>query len=169
MKGVRRNHSVRDRGVHTAPFYVLIGADMPAVLAEIAFVSNPETEARLRTASYRDLLARSLFGGVKSYLEALSRTQTTPIDPVEPALYSGRWEAVPLRMLLLQDPAITWIKVEKPTFDLVGLVLGSFKLAGFMVVAALLVGILIGAVLVLARRRATPAPPLDDVSLHLDR
>ena len=48
------------------------------------------------------------------------------------------------------------------------LVLGSFKLAGFMVVAALLVGILIGAVLVLARRRATPAPPLDDVSLHLD-
>ncbi len=76
VKGLRRKHNVRDRGVHTAPFYVLIGAEMPAVLAEIAFVSNPETERRLRTAGYRDLLARSLLVGVKSYLEALNRTQT---------------------------------------------------------------------------------------------
>jgi N-acetylmuramoyl-L-alanine amidase len=76
VKGVQRTHRVRDRGVQTAPFYVLIGADMPAVLAEIAFVSNPEAEHRLKTASYRDVLARSLFRGVKSYLEALSRTQT---------------------------------------------------------------------------------------------
>lgn len=75
VRGVRRNHSVQDRGVHTAPFYVLIGADMPAVLAELAFVSHPETERRLRTSDYRDLLARSLFGGVKSYLESLNRTQ----------------------------------------------------------------------------------------------
>ena len=76
VKGVRRTHSVRDRGVHTAPFYVLIGADMPAVLAELAFVSNPDTERRLKTSAYRDLLAQSLFGGVKSYLESLNRTQT---------------------------------------------------------------------------------------------
>jgi N-acetylmuramoyl-L-alanine amidase len=76
VKGLRRKHSVRDRGVHTAPFYVLIGADMPAVLAELAFVSNPDTERRLKTSAYRDLLAQSLFGGVKSYLESLNRTQT---------------------------------------------------------------------------------------------
>jgi N-acetylmuramoyl-L-alanine amidase len=76
VKGVRRTHNVQDRGVHTAPFYVLIGAEMPAVLAELAFVSNPETERRLRTSAYRDLLAESLFGGVKSYLESLNRTQT---------------------------------------------------------------------------------------------
>jgi N-acetylmuramoyl-L-alanine amidase len=76
VKGARRAHRVRDRGVQTAPFYVLIGADMPAVLAEIAFVSNPATERRLKTASYRDVIARSLFRGVKSYLESLSRTQT---------------------------------------------------------------------------------------------
>ena len=76
VKGLRRKHKVQDRGVHTAPFYVLIGAEMPAVLAEIAFVSNPETERRLKTADYRDLLARSLLMGVKSYLEALNRTQT---------------------------------------------------------------------------------------------
>jgi N-acetylmuramoyl-L-alanine amidase len=84
VKGVRRKHRVRDRGVHTAPFYVLIGADMPAVLAEIAFVSNPETESRLRAASYRDLLARSLFGGVKVYLESLSRTQTRQLTQSSP-------------------------------------------------------------------------------------
>jgi len=72
-------------------------------------------------------------------------------------------------MFLLQEPAITWVKVEKPVFDLAALVLGSFKLAGILLVAALLVGVLIGVVLVLSRRRATPAPPLDDVSLHLDR
>ncbi len=82
VKGVKRNHSVRDRGVHTAPFYVLIGADMPAVLAEIAFVSNPAAEKRLKTAAYRDLLARSLLGGVKSYLEALNRTQTRQLTQV---------------------------------------------------------------------------------------
>jgi hypothetical protein len=71
-------------------------------------------------------------------------------------------------MFLLQEPAITWVKVEKLTFDLVGVVLGSFKLAGILLVAALLVGVLTGVVLVLSRRRATSAPPLDDVSLHLD-
>ena len=73
--GVRQEHEVRDRGVHTAPFYVLIGANMPAVLAEIAFVSNPEDERRLKTPEYREVLARSLLSGVKSYLEALNRTQ----------------------------------------------------------------------------------------------
>ena len=45
VKGVRGTHKVRDRGVHTAPFYVLIGADMPAVLAEIGFVSHPRDRA----------------------------------------------------------------------------------------------------------------------------
>jgi N-acetylmuramoyl-L-alanine amidase len=75
VAGVRQQHGVRDRGVHTAPFYVLIGANMPAVLAEIAFVSNPEDEKRLRGGDYREVLARSLLSGVKSYLEALNRTQ----------------------------------------------------------------------------------------------
>jgi N-acetylmuramoyl-L-alanine amidase len=73
VAGVRREHGVPDRGVHTAPFYVLIGANMPAVLAEIAFVSNPEDERRLKSPEYREVLARSLLRGVSSYLEALNR------------------------------------------------------------------------------------------------
>jgi N-acetylmuramoyl-L-alanine amidase len=75
VAGVRQEHQVPDRGVHTAPFYVLIGANMPAVLAEIAFVTNPEDEKRLKSPEYRELLARSLLRGVRSYLEALNRTQ----------------------------------------------------------------------------------------------
>jgi N-acetylmuramoyl-L-alanine amidase len=74
---VRASHSeVQDRGVRTAPFYVLIGANMPSVLAEISFVSNPEDERLLRTTDHRDKIARSLFDGVKAYLEGLSRNQT---------------------------------------------------------------------------------------------
>jgi N-acetylmuramoyl-L-alanine amidase len=76
VDGVRPQHPVEDRGVHTAPFYVLIGANMPAVLAEIAFVSNPDEEKRLKRPEYRDVLARSILQGVRNYLEALNRTQT---------------------------------------------------------------------------------------------
>jgi len=75
VAGVRAHHAVPDRGVHTAPFYVLIGANMPAILAEIAFVSNPEDEKRLKSPEYREVLAESLLRGVRGYLEALNRTQ----------------------------------------------------------------------------------------------
>jgi hypothetical protein len=69
--------------------------------------------------------------------------------------------------MLTIGPAITWIKVEKPTFDLVGVVLGSFKLAGVLLVVALALGVVLGGALILARRRPLPAP-MDEVSLHLD-
>jgi N-acetylmuramoyl-L-alanine amidase len=67
------NSRVNDRGVRTAPFYVLIGANMPSVLAEIAFVSHPEEEKLLRKGDYRDRIARTLVTGVKAYLESLNR------------------------------------------------------------------------------------------------
>jgi N-acetylmuramoyl-L-alanine amidase len=67
---------VSDRGVRTAPFYVLIGANMPSILAEIAFVSNPQEERLLRTPEYRDRIARSLLDGVRAYLDSLGRPRT---------------------------------------------------------------------------------------------
>jgi N-acetylmuramoyl-L-alanine amidase len=69
-----RDPSIPDRGVHTAPFYVLIGANMPSILAEIAFVSNPNDERMLKTGEYREAIARSLFLGVRSYLDSLNRS-----------------------------------------------------------------------------------------------
>jgi N-acetylmuramoyl-L-alanine amidase len=67
--------AVPDRGVRTAPFYVLIGANMPSVLAEISFVSNPHDEKLLRTPQHRDRIAESLFEGVRAYLDALNRAR----------------------------------------------------------------------------------------------
>jgi hypothetical protein len=69
--------------------------------------------------------------------------------------------------MLLAGPAVTWIKVEKPTLDLVGVVLGSFRLAGFLLLVALVLGVLFGAALIRSRRRPH-ATPLDEVSLHLN-
>jgi hypothetical protein len=48
---------------------------------------------------------------------------------------------------------ITWIKVEKPLFDLVGVVLSSFKIAGLVAGTALVLGGLLGALLILRHRR----------------
>ena len=70
--------------------------------------------------------------------------------------------------MLTAGPAVTWIKVEKPTLDLVGVVLGSFHLAGVLLVVAFALGVLFGIALIRSRRRLLP-PPLDEVSLHLDR
>jgi N-acetylmuramoyl-L-alanine amidase len=55
------------RGVKQAPFYVLGGAAMPAVLVEIGFISNPSEEQRLRDDGYRDRIARALVAGVAAY------------------------------------------------------------------------------------------------------
>jgi hypothetical protein len=70
-------------------------------------------------------------------------------------------------LLAALEPAVTWIKVEKPTFDLVGVVLGSFRLAGALLVLALALGVLLGAALLRSRRRPRPTP-IEAVSLHLD-
>ena len=63
--------------------------------------------------------------------------------------------------------AVTWIKVEKPSFDLVGVVLDSFRVAGILLVFALLLGVVFGAALILSRRRPSPTAA-ERVSLHLD-
>jgi N-acetylmuramoyl-L-alanine amidase len=67
--------AIQDRGVRTAPFYVLIGANMPSVLAEISFVSNPQDEKLLRTPEHRDRIAESLFEGVRDYLDSLNHAR----------------------------------------------------------------------------------------------
>src|ERR1700680_4535649 len=67
-----KNPGVRDRGVKKAPFIVLIGANMPSILAEISFVSNPGDEHRLGTSEYRQKIAAPLSRGIAKYVSGLS-------------------------------------------------------------------------------------------------
>jgi N-acetylmuramoyl-L-alanine amidase len=56
-----------DHGVKQAPFYVLAGARMPAVLLEVGFLSNEEEAARLRRREYRDRIAEAVAEGIRAY------------------------------------------------------------------------------------------------------
>ena len=67
-----RNAGIRNRGVKKAPFIVLIGANMPSILAEISFVSNPGDERNLKTPEYRQKIAESLYRGIAKYVSGLS-------------------------------------------------------------------------------------------------
>jgi N-acetylmuramoyl-L-alanine amidase len=63
---------VRDRGVRKAPFVVLIGADMPSILTEISFLSNPSDEQLLKKPEHRQHIAEGVYQGVASYLQSLN-------------------------------------------------------------------------------------------------
>lgn len=67
-----RGTPMRNRGVKKAPFIVLIGANMPSILAEISFVSNPTDEKKLTTPEYRQKIAESLYKGISKYVNSLS-------------------------------------------------------------------------------------------------
>jgi N-acetylmuramoyl-L-alanine amidase len=58
---------LRDRGVKQAPFRVLMGAGMPAVLVELGFLSNPEEERRLLASDYRGQLVDALVRAISRY------------------------------------------------------------------------------------------------------
>ena len=73
----KQTKGLRNRGVRKAPFMVLVGAKMPAVLAEVGFLSNPEDEKLLKSSSYRQKIANHLFEGVRGYSDTLSKVTLT--------------------------------------------------------------------------------------------
>jgi N-acetylmuramoyl-L-alanine amidase len=79
------NPGMKDRGVKKAPFVVLIGAQMPSILAEISFLTNPDDAEQLQEGSYRQRIAESLDAGVEHYLRGLSGAR-----PVEKAKSSSK-------------------------------------------------------------------------------
>jgi N-acetylmuramoyl-L-alanine amidase len=83
---------VKNRGVRKAPFVVLIGADMPSILTEISFLSNPADEQLLKKPEHRQRVAEGLYSGVSQYLQSLNSmtvnrsakpARTTPVAAVE--------------------------------------------------------------------------------------
>ncbi|MBW1726812.1 MAG: N-acetylmuramoyl-L-alanine amidase, partial [Deltaproteobacteria bacterium] len=60
---------IKNRGVKKAPFYVLLGARMPAILIEASFISNPRECKRLTSAKYQELLCEGILNGIQKYVE----------------------------------------------------------------------------------------------------
>jgi N-acetylmuramoyl-L-alanine amidase len=72
VQAPRGGKNGRDLGVKQAPFLVLIGADMPAILIETGFISHPAEERKLAGPKYRTHLARAILAGIKEYIAAIN-------------------------------------------------------------------------------------------------
>ncbi|CAN5763125.1 hypothetical protein BH24ACI5_BH24ACI5_06330 [soil metagenome] len=70
------NTALRNIGVKQAPFVVLIGAEMPSVLAEMSFVTNKQDAARLKTGAYRQRIAEALLDAVLRYQQSLKQMRS---------------------------------------------------------------------------------------------
>ena len=68
VKRLRRTDpELNDRGVKTAPFVVLVATDMPAILAEVSCLSNPDEAERLATTKHRQAIAEALVNGIQAF------------------------------------------------------------------------------------------------------
>ena len=76
----------RNRGVKTAPFYVLLGAQVPSVLVEVAYLSNRKDEQLLEDAAYRGKIAQSIAQGIRSYHGTLVRKTSLEAGPTAVAV-----------------------------------------------------------------------------------
>jgi N-acetylmuramoyl-L-alanine amidase len=71
-KKIRTRFSdVKNLGVKQGPFYVLVGASMPSILVETAFLSNAVEESRLKDPAYQEMTANGILEGVRSYITSL--------------------------------------------------------------------------------------------------
>jgi N-acetylmuramoyl-L-alanine amidase len=73
----KETKGIRNRGVRKAPLMVLIGAKMPAILAEVSFLSNANDEKLLKTSDHRDKIAEALFEGISAYADTLGSVTVT--------------------------------------------------------------------------------------------
>lgn len=67
LKSVRASYKVSDGGVREAPFWVLVGALMPAVLIEIGYISHPEESQKIANSKYQDHIAKGIADGIDEY------------------------------------------------------------------------------------------------------
>ena len=62
---------IKNLGVKQGPFYVLVGATMPSILVETAFLSNAQEETRLRNPDYQEMTAEGIMEGIRIYISSL--------------------------------------------------------------------------------------------------
>jgi N-acetylmuramoyl-L-alanine amidase len=68
-----KKYAIRDRGPHEAPFFVLIGANMPAVLVELGYITNADEAKRLSSEAYMHSLAQGMADGIAAYKKRIER------------------------------------------------------------------------------------------------
>lgn len=66
---------VKGNGIKGAPFYVLVGTHMPAVLVEVSFISNLKEEARLKDDGYIDEIVKGITSGIKAYVKEMGASE----------------------------------------------------------------------------------------------
>ena len=76
----KQSREIKSRGVKQAPFVVLIGANMPSVLAEVAFLSNREDEQLLKSPQGRQAVAEALLAGMTDYMKSLNSASFARTD-----------------------------------------------------------------------------------------
>jgi N-acetylmuramoyl-L-alanine amidase len=80
----RYSRYIKNRGVKRAPFVVLIGANMPSVLAEISFISNPSDELALKKSDHRQRVVEGLYKGIERYLQNLNSLTYNQMQTPDP-------------------------------------------------------------------------------------
>ncbi len=81
-KRMKKKYSwIKNKGVKQAPFYVLLGAQMPAILIETSFISNPKECKRLTSSKYQDALCDSIVRGIGKYIRETNPTAFLKTPP----------------------------------------------------------------------------------------
>jgi N-acetylmuramoyl-L-alanine amidase len=70
----KKYSNIKNKGVKQAPFYVLLGAQMPSILIETSFISNPRECKRLTDGKYQDALCSAVVKGVETYIREINPT-----------------------------------------------------------------------------------------------
>lgn len=65
----KKYKNIRNKGIKQAPFYVLLGAEMPSILVETSFISNPRECKRLASSRYQSLICQGIVDGIKYYMK----------------------------------------------------------------------------------------------------
>jgi N-acetylmuramoyl-L-alanine amidase len=68
-------NKIKNRGVKQAPFYMLLGADMPSIMIFTGFITNPDECNQLRTDKYQEDISIGIVNGIRSYIEERKGTQ----------------------------------------------------------------------------------------------
>ena len=77
---------IKDKGVKQAPFYVLLGAEMPCILIEVAFITNPRECRRLNTAAYQEDIVDAIVTGIQRYIKEIRPVALTTNPRFSPFL-----------------------------------------------------------------------------------